>query len=349
MEASTITVNVKHLSSKVYEVTINGNATVENLKQKVSEQSKIEVDGIKLIFRGKILKNNSDCLNDLNITTGHTIHMVKNKTKTTSNPPLSQPSNPPQNSPNLPAPNPFANLMGGGNPGLSGMGGMGGTQGMNFPAMQQAMQNPQMQEMVQQLMGNPEMLRNMINSNPMLQGMVSNNPQLQAMMNNPDMMRNMSTMMRNGQMPGFPGTGQTPPPNSNATPTPGTTQTPTSSQSGTTPPPPNMGTPTGLPGFSGQNGMPDLNAMMNDPNFQARMNQFQQMYQGGQPGGQGVPNMTGMNMPIPPQNVSNPEQTYKEQLAQLEMMGFTNKELNIAVLKQTYGNVQMAIEKLINM
>ena len=360
MEGSEITISIKHLSSRVYEVTINPKYTVLQLKEKVSELSKIGVEGIKLIFRGKILKDNTNVLSDLGITTGHTIHMVKNKTKTIGTQPLGKV---PAEGNTGPGQNPFSNMGGipdpiNTRPAPSG-GGLGNLSGMDFPAMQNAMNNPQMREMMQQLLSNPDMLRNMINNNPMLQGMMQNNPQFQAMLDNPDMMRNMASMLQGGQMPGFPGMnlggmGQTPgmSMNTNATPqnpNPNATPQPQSNPPGTTPPPPNMG----LPGFSGMNQMPDLNAMMSDPNFQARMNQFRQMY--GQSGGQGLPNLGGLgglgglNAPIPPQNVTNPEETYKDQLAQLEAMGFTNKEMNIAVLKQTYGNVQMAIEKLINM
>ena len=43
------------------------------------------------------------------------------------------------------------------------------------------------------------------------------------------------------------------------------------------------------------------------------------------------------------------KEKYKDQLAQLKEMGFINEETNIQVLKQCSGNVQFAIEKLLNM
>lgn len=43
------------------------------------------------------------------------------------------------------------------------------------------------------------------------------------------------------------------------------------------------------------------------------------------------------------------KEKYKDQLAQLKDMGFINEEANIQVLKQCSGNVQFAIEKLLNM
>ena len=43
------------------------------------------------------------------------------------------------------------------------------------------------------------------------------------------------------------------------------------------------------------------------------------------------------------------KEKYKEQLAQMKDMGFVNEETNIQVLKQCSGNVQFAVERLLNM
>lgn len=53
--------------------------------------------------------------------------------------------------------------------------------------------------------------------------------------------------------------------------------------------------------------------------------------------------------PPPPQNNQNLEETYKDQLQRLEEMGFTNKQVNIQVLQQCFGNVDAAVERLLNM
>lgn len=47
-------------------------------------------------------------------------------------------------------------------------------------------------------------------------------------------------------------------------------------------------------------------------------------------------------------NVDFKEQ-YKSQLQQLKDMGFTNDDLNLEMLKKTYGNVDAAVERLLNM
>ena len=43
------------------------------------------------------------------------------------------------------------------------------------------------------------------------------------------------------------------------------------------------------------------------------------------------------------------KEKYKEQLSQLKNMGFTNEETNIQVLKQSNGNIDNALDKLLKM
>jgi len=44
-----------------------------------------------------------------------------------------------------------------------------------------------------------------------------------------------------------------------------------------------------------------------------------------------------------------PAERFKDQLQQMKDMGFTNQDMNIEVLQQTGGNVNAAIERLLNM
>ncbi len=59
----------------------------------------------------------------------------------------------------------------------------------NLEATLQMMENPVMQQYIQQMMNNPEAMRMMMQSNPMLQQMRAANPQAAAMMENPDVVR----------------------------------------------------------------------------------------------------------------------------------------------------------------
>ena len=45
----------------------------------------------------------------------------------------------------------------------------------------------------------------------------------------------------------------------------------------------------------------------------------------------------------------DPKEAYKEQNQKLKDMGFLNEELNFDILKQTNGNVDLAVEKLLNL
>ena len=90
--------------------------------------------------------------------------------------------------------NPFASLMG--NMGSMGFPGAGsgnnpwanpamGPNGPNLEATLQMMENPMMQQMMQNMMNNPETMRMMMESNPMLQQLRQTNPQVAAIFENP--------------------------------------------------------------------------------------------------------------------------------------------------------------------
>ena len=105
--------------------------------------------------------------------------------------------------------------------------------------------------------------------------------------------------------------------------------------------------------------MPDLNAMLQQLQ-QLRANQGAQGGAGGVGagglgglGGAGGLNPNLMNllagMNNQPADNRPPAERYATQLQQMADMGFTNQELNIQMLQQTGGNVQLAIERLLNM
>lgn len=74
-----IEITVKHLSQNTYKINIDQSASVGDLKKEIEKQSQIAADQIKLIFKGKILKVDSDTLTDHKIENGSAIHMVHNK------------------------------------------------------------------------------------------------------------------------------------------------------------------------------------------------------------------------------------------------------------------------------
>merc|ERR1719326_1179460 len=83
------------------------------------------------------------------------------------------------------------------------MGGMGGGNpmgGMDPQQIGQMLQNPMVQQMMQNITQNPAMLQQMIQSNPMLQQMTQNNPMMAQMMSNPESLQAAMQMMQNPQM-----------------------------------------------------------------------------------------------------------------------------------------------------
>lgn len=162
----------------------------------------------------------------------------------------------------------------------------------------------------------------MLANNPFAQQMMNNNPMMRDMMNNPDVLRQLTdpaTMQNLAQMQqalgqlqglgGQPGTGF------------GGFPQPTQPQ--TSQPQPGTAAPQ-------------------QPGANPAVNPFAQLFGG-----------MGMQMPQMPQQQQQqapqepPEVRFAVQLRQLNDMGFTNYEANIAALQATMGNVQLAIERLL--
>jgi len=91
-------------------------------------------------------------------------------------------------------------MMGGaGMPG-AGAGASNPMGGMDPAMIGQMMQNPVMQQMMNNMFQNPAMLQQMIQSNPMLQQMSQQNPMMAQMMSNPAVLQGAMQMMQNPQM-----------------------------------------------------------------------------------------------------------------------------------------------------
>lgn len=315
------TVNVKHQSTTTLQVEVEGTTTVGELKNLLSEKTSIPASEIKLIFKGKILKVEDDVLNDLQIVADSTIHMIQNKPASASE---TQPTNhaaAPQNPlssqatgnqpPNFGAFPGFGGMGGmGGMGGLGGMGGMGGLGGMG------GMGGMDMQQ-IQSMMSNPQVraMAQQLMSNPqMMRQMIENNPMLSQMSQN---IPNLDQMLSNPNLLDniFP----------NAPQNPGQANANTNTHTATSTP--NTGVPPNMPDFS---------SILNNP-------QFQQQF-----GNLGSMGFGGMAQPPADPN-TNYEELYKNQLQALSDMGFTNKEVNIQVLKECYGNVDAAVERLLSM
>eukprot|EP00245_Coleochaete_scutata_P005291 TRINITY_DN18734_c0_g1_i1.p1 TRINITY_DN18734_c0_g1~~TRINITY_DN18734_c0_g1_i1.p1 ORF type:complete len:529 (+),score=129.78 TRINITY_DN18734_c0_g1_i1:144-1730(+) len=76
--------------------------------------------------------------------------------------------------------------------GGEGMGGLGGLPSVDPATMQQMLQNPLMQQMMQTVLSSPQVLNQIIDGNPQLRAMFQSNPQLREMMGNPELLRQLT-------------------------------------------------------------------------------------------------------------------------------------------------------------
>lgn len=226
--------------------------------------------------------------------------------------------------------------------------------------MQQMLQNPQLmhnmmqapyvQNMMQMMSSNPEFAQMMFSANPMF----ADNPQLQQQMQQimPQMMQQMQSpevqsLMSNPRAmqalmqiqqglselqmaaPGLIPTLAVPGLSVPQRPA-GATTAPTAAPSAT--PAAVVTTPAPSSNASSASGLPDGNSQQQMNNFMTQM--FQLM--GGAGAGAGG---------APP--VGQPEQTYAAQLDQLASMGFVDRQANLQALVQTFGDVNAAIDRLL--
>ena len=364
-----IQVKIKMTSNaQVYTVKVSKSDTIQTLKEKCQKETTVPPESQNLVYKGRILSNEK-LVSDYKIENDHTIILVKkhiptqtssteNKTTTSNTTTTNTNSNTNNNNTNnnnsnnnnssninnnqnpfmglggqMPDLSQLSSLMGDIDPNelsnmMQSMGGMGslGNMGLNPQMMGQILSNPMYMQMMQNMLQNPEMLRNALNS-PLMRQMAQNNPQMQALLNNPQLLQQMlnpqtlqmmSNMFR--QMGG----------NNN------NTGSNNNNNNNTNPQAP----PFDLSQMANMFG--NMQGLFGNPNDNGGV--------GGNAGSEaGQENFS--NIGINDNNDANVDykEKYKDQLAQMKDMGFVNEETNIQVLKQCSGNVQFAVERLLNM
>merc|ERR1712159_727741 len=160
-----LNINVQSSTGDKYPLQIAGTATIAELKKQLAEKAQVDANRIRLIYKGRVLKDNTT-LDDGAVEDGNTLHMVVVA--------HSAPSPAPAPAASAPAPaaatNPWGALANSMAPGQEAQ--QGGLPGMpSADAMQAAMNSPMMQSML----NNPELLRSIMMSNPaMMQEMMRN-------------------------------------------------------------------------------------------------------------------------------------------------------------------------------
>ncbi|KAH6911697.1 hypothetical protein BKA70DRAFT_1146120 [Coprinopsis sp. MPI-PUGE-AT-0042] len=367
--SSEIQVNVKGPSELKLQINISTDQTVLELKQAIAGKSDVPADRQRLIYSGKVLKD-EDVISVYKIQSSHTIHMVKGAAKPSSSSTSSASPSTTLGSTTGGAAQALPRMQTGQNvhdplTQLNSHMGFGAMAGLNpfaemglnpnDPNMLQTMMNsPEFLQQMSSMLSNPAVMEQAIAQNPQLQQMAPqireslNSPMFREMMSNPDslrMMMQMSQMMQGGGAGGFPnpfGAG------GGAFPAPGV---PAGGTVGTT------GATTGTPGATGTAGTPGTGfgaagtpgAAGNPVDFMQQMQQMQQMFGAGGPfgmgagaGGWGSP-----AVPATPADTRPPEERFQVQLQQLQDMGFTNAQQNVRALLATGGNVHSAIEYIL--
>lgn len=202
---SEIKLKIRCSTGKDYNLSIINNITIIELKNQIEKEFNIPANTQKLIYRGRILQDDKNCL-DYNIQNEQTIHLVQsklNKNPTTNNNINSNPTNntlPPDYTFQPP---PINNNPLGFNPyNMQPPNGMFDQQYMrqqteemmkNPELIRQMMDNP----MVQSMLSNPDVMENMFNSNPQVKQLMEEHPELSQVINDPSLMQQTMELMKN--------------------------------------------------------------------------------------------------------------------------------------------------------
>lgn len=351
-----VTIHVKQGPNK-WDLSVELSQSVGDLKKQIAEASEIPSENQRLIYSGKILKDDQP-LDSYKIQEDHVIHLVKSGANKSPTPPAAA-ATATATAADTTAATP-QNIASGQNAGFNPLNDLTGARYagyLNMPSadmfgpdggltqappseeeMIRMMENPIFQSQMNEMLSNPQMLDFIIQSNPQLQAMgpqareMFQSPMLRQMLTNPEMMRQsmqMAEMMRgNGTAaaqsdfpaPGEDTTENTQNTNNNNT----TTQNNTNSNPFAALLNPGMNPYANLGAGNGANFASLLEAMRPPAGTTSTTTQQQ------------------------PADTRPPEERYEQQLRQLNDMGFFDFEKNVAALRRSGGSVQGAVEALLN-
>lgn len=356
-----ININVKSGQQK-WSVSIDSSRTILNLKDEISNVSSIPSLNQRLIYSGKILKDDQ-IIESYKILDGHTIHLVKsgdvknerntsNQSSTTSGVHSTNTSTIPTNitSGQSSGFNPLADLTGARYAGFANLPSMdmfgpdgGLTNALGSDEMLRMMENPIFQSQMNEMLSNPQMVDFLIQQNPQLQAlgpqarMMLQSPFFRSMMTNPEMIRQSMNMARALGHNGPGGESET-----SDFPAPGSTNT--------------DDTPTGNIPENSADSFTNSNTRSNPfaSLFNAQANPFASLFPYGQQSQidpsvlQSMFNGLGSSTEPVQQDTRPPEERYEQQLRQLNDMGFFDFNRNVAALRRSGGSVQGAIDSLLS-
>ena len=221
------TIHIKQGPNK-WDVTVEVTETVADLKKQINEVSSIPVENQRLIYSGKILKDDQT-LESYKLQEDHVIHLVKsagNNNARPSNNPTTTTTTSSSSSANNTTPH---NITSGQTSGFNPLNDLTGARyagyGLNLPSADmfgpdggltqsgpsqedvlRMMENPIFQSQMNEMLSNPQMIDFLIQSNPQLQALgpqarqMFQSPMFRQMLTNPDMLRQ---SMRMAEMMGL--------------------------------------------------------------------------------------------------------------------------------------------------
>lgn len=208
-----ITITVKNTTGDRFEMEISSlSETVAEFKTRLEVVSGISASSQRLIFRGHILKDShtfAEIKDTHGLQSGHSMHVVPSPTPRSNQPSISSPTSA-QNSGAQQDTNPGA----GANPGTAANNGLGfgapfggRAGGGAWPDMmemqQQMMRNPQQMQalmnspIMESIMNNPQVARSLMMANPQMRELLERNPEVAHVFNDPATFRQMMQMARN--------------------------------------------------------------------------------------------------------------------------------------------------------
>lgn len=375
MEATTIniTVNLKE-GETALNLGVSSDSTVEAVIDQISAaKPELDKSKISLVRKGRILKGNK-VLDKIGVVEGDTLNLLIKEEKKEE--PAAAPEGMPGMAGGLP---PFMGMPGmpgmGAIPGMPGMGlpgmppipGMPGMPGMGAPGadgegmsempegfdpsqaagmfnpemMANILDNPMVKGMITDFLSDPEKIQNILSANPILGQMAEGNPEIQDLINNPDKIKeHMSDDKLNEALQGVKDNLKNIPPEQMTAPLGG-------------------GAPMGAPGAAPAEGAattateggaaPGFGGMMGNMMGGIDQKTLNEM-------------MAGFNIaPNPEPTPSAPadeyagksdeelQELFATQLETMSSMGFTDVATNIKTLKETGGNADLALQKLMGM
>ena len=375
-----ITVQIKSGQNK-WDVSVEPTATVAAFKEEISKVSQIPAENQRLIYSGKILKDDQT-LDFYKVQDGHAVHLVKSgrsggsnagstaagaATRSSTTNEATNPSGSVESASTGAPSNLTAGQTGGFNPladltsaryaGFTSLpsadmfGPDGGATNMpNQEDMLNMLDNPIFQSQMNEMLSNPQMVDFMIQSNPQLQAMgpqarqLFQSPFFRQMLTNPQMIRQSMQFARMMNPGGADAAGDA----ASAFPAPGESGGTAEASEGagatseTAAPNPAAVPAAGANPFAAMFGAP--RGQPSSGGFDPAM--LASML-GGAGGAGGAAGMGGFE-PSAPQDNRPPEERYETQLRQLNDMGFFDFDRNVAALRRSGGSVQGALDSLLN-